>query len=99
MTGDTISAVEAERIGLINKVFPVDAFENHVNEFVAKLTAQSKVILEMAKRAIDRGLYSPCMEAISRAEELYMNEMMKTEDAQEGLTAFLEKRSPVWKNK
>ncbi len=99
MTGDTISATEAERIGLINKVFPAEGFEEHVNQFVAKLTAQSKVILQMTKRAIDRGLYSPCMEAISKAEELYMGEMMKTEDAHEGLNAFLEKRTPVWKNK
>jgi len=99
MTGDTISATEAERIGLINKVFHVDGFENHVNTFIAKLTAQSKVILEMTKRAIDRGLYSPCIEAINKAEELYMGEMMKTEDAVEGLKAFLEKRTPVWKNK
>ncbi len=99
MTGDAISATEAERIGLINKVFPAEGFEEHVNQFVAKLTAQSKVILQMTKRAIDRGLYSPCMEAISKAEELYMGEMMKTEDAQEGLKAFLEKRTPAWKNK
>jgi cyclohexa-1,5-dienecarbonyl-CoA hydratase len=39
------------------------------------------------------------MEAISRAEDLYMNEMMKTEDANEGLQAFMEKRQPQWKNR
>ncbi|MBM4166139.1 MAG: enoyl-CoA hydratase [Ignavibacteria bacterium] len=99
MSGENISAMEAERIGLINKVFPVEGFENAVKEFVAKFTSQSKVILEMTKRAIDSGLSRPPMQAISNAEEIYMNEMMKTEDANEGLAAFLEKRNPVWKNK
>lgn len=99
MSGETISATEAERIGLINRVFPVEGFAQHVDTFLSKFTAQSKVILEMTKRAVDTGLYRPCMEAISRAEDLYMNEMMKTEDANEGLQAFMEKRQPVWKNK
>jgi cyclohexa-1,5-dienecarbonyl-CoA hydratase len=99
MSGDTISAAEAERIGLINRVFSVDGFEKSVADFIAKFTSNSKIILEMTKRAVDRGLYTPCMEAIGRAEKLYMSEMMKTEDAVEGLKAFLEKRTPVWNNK
>jgi len=57
------------------------------------------VILEMTKRAVDTGIGVPCMEAIGRAERIYMDEMMKTEDASEGLRAFMEKRSPVWKNR
>jgi cyclohexa-1,5-dienecarbonyl-CoA hydratase len=99
MNGETISALEAEKIGLVNKVFPVENFETHIKNFVAKFTAQSKVILEMTKRAVDTSLRRPVMEAISNAEEIYMKEMMKTEDANEGLAAFLEKRNPVWKNK
>jgi len=99
MGGETISATEAERIGLINRVFPVEGFAQHVDAFLSKFTAQSKVILEMTKQAVDTGLYRPCMEAITRAEDLYMNEMMKTEDANEGLKAFMEKRQPEWKNR
>jgi len=99
LSGETILAMEAERIGLINRVFPVEGFEQHVGAFLAKFTAQSKVVLELTKRAVDTGLYRPCMEAITRAEDLYMNEMMKTEDAVEGLKAFLEKRTPMWKNR
>lgn len=99
MTGETIGAAEAERIGLINKVLPVENFDQHVSEFVAKLTVQSKIVLQLTKRSVDAGLYRPCMEAIERCEKIYMNEMMKTEDAHEGLNAFLEKRPPVWKNR
>jgi cyclohexa-1,5-dienecarbonyl-CoA hydratase len=96
--GETISATEAERIGLINKMFPVEGFETQVDSFVSKFSSQSKAILQLAKRAIDAGLYRHCMEALSRGEEIYLDEMMKTEDAHEGLSAFLEKRQPVWKN-
>jgi cyclohexa-1,5-dienecarbonyl-CoA hydratase len=98
MTGDAIPAAEALRIGLINKMFPVEGFDASVNEFVSKFTRQSRIILEMTKQAVDGGLFRPTMEAIRQAEALYMGEMMKTEDAQEGLKAFLEKRQPLWKN-
>lgn len=98
LSGETISAAEADRIGLINRVFPADGFEKAVDGFVEKFTTNSKVILEMTKRAVDLGLYRPCMEAIDRAEDVYMNEVMKTEDAHEGLNSFIEKRAPVWRN-
>jgi len=99
MGGETIAANEAERIGMINKVFPVEDFEKHVKEYVGKVTTHSKVILQMTKRAIDAGLNRPCMEALEKAGEMYLGEMMKTHDANEGLQAFLEKRQPEWKNR
>ena len=99
MNGETISAREAEVIGLVNKVFPVEGFADNVRMFVSKFTAQSKVIIEMTKKVVDSTLRRPVMEALAEAERLYLNEMMKTEDANEGLRAFLEKRRPMWKNK
>lgn len=97
--GETIPAHEAEKIGLVNRVFPAEGFADHVNSFVSRFTAQSKVIIEMTKKAVDSTLRRPVMEALAEAERLYLNEMMKSEDANEGLKAFLEKRQPVWKNK
>lgn len=99
MSGETISAREAEQIGLVNRVFPVEGFADHVKTFVSKFSSQSRVILQMTKRAVDSTLRRPVLEALTIAEEQYLNEMMKTEDANEGLSAFLEKRQPVWKNK
>lgn len=99
MTGEPVGAAEAERIGLINRVFPVETFAADAGEFVGRLKAQSREILRMAKRAVDAGTGASVAEAIGRAERIYMEEMMKTEDAGEGLRAFMEKRAPVWKHR
>lgn len=99
MTGDTITAAEAERIGMVNKVFPQEGFAEQVGAFVGKLAGQSRVVLEMTKRAVDGSLLLPSMHGIGRATALYMEDMMKTEDANEGLKAFLEKRQPTWSDR
>jgi len=99
MNGEAVTAAEAGRIGLVNRVFPVEGFSAAVDAFVAKVTSQSRVILEMTKRAVDAGLQAPVPEAIGTAVDLYMGEMMNTEDCAEGLNAFLEKRAAVWVNK
>jgi cyclohexa-1,5-dienecarbonyl-CoA hydratase len=99
LTGDVIDAAEAKAIGLINKVFPAQNFQEKSNEFIRKLTSLSGTVLGLTKRAVDRGLYASVIEGISDLEQLYLKDLMKTEDAREGLNAFLEKRSPTWKNK
>lgn len=96
MNGETMPAADAERIGLVNRVFPVEGFAESVAGFVSRLTSQSRVILEMTKRAVDAGLQARRADAMESAEQLYMGEMMETHDAGEGLRAFLEKRPPVW---
>jgi cyclohexa-1,5-dienecarbonyl-CoA hydratase len=96
MNGEAMSAAEAERIGLVNRVFPVEGFAESAAGFVSRIAGQSRVILEMTKRAVDSGLRAGVMEAIEAAEALYMGDMMTTHDAAEGLKAFLEKRPPVW---
>ena len=99
LTGDTMDAAEAKGIGLINKVFPTDQFRQKADEFIAKLTSLSGPVLKLTKRAVDRSLYTRASEALSAVEKLYLGELMHTEDAREGLVAYLEKRKPVWKNK
>lgn len=99
LTGDVIEAAEAKAIGLINKVFPAQSFREKTDEFISKLTSLSAPVLRLTKRAADDGLYRSVNEGITAVEQLYLGELMKTEDAREGLNAFLERRKPVWKNK
>ncbi len=97
LSGDIIPANEAERIGLINKVFSEDEFQEKVEEFIEKFKTKSSIVLKMTKKAIDRGLYSPVNQALGAAERIYLTQLMDTKDANEGIQAFIEKRSPVWK--
>jgi len=81
-----------------NKVFPTQSFQEKTDEFLRKLTPRSGRVLGLTKRAVDRSLYASVIEGISAVEQIYFEELMKTKDTHEGLSAFLEKRSPIWKN-
>jgi len=98
LTGDVIEAADAKAIGLINKVVPVQSFREKTDEFISKLTSLSGPVLKLTKRAVDRGLNTNLSEGIRAVEQLYLGDLMQTEDAHEGLSAFLEKRKPVWRN-
>jgi cyclohexa-1,5-dienecarbonyl-CoA hydratase len=99
LTGETIKAAEAERIGLIDRVVPAERLSETVAEEVARYTPQSAVVLRLAKRAVRDSRGRGFDEALAEMEELYHNELMVTEDAEEGLKAFVEKRKPVWKDR
>ena len=99
LTGAVIGAAEAKAIGLINQVYPVDTFHESAEKFIGSLTSLSTPVLKLCKRAVDQSLYSNVIEGIAAAERLYLGELMKVEDAHEGLSAFMEKRKPVWKNR
>jgi cyclohexa-1,5-dienecarbonyl-CoA hydratase len=99
LTGATILAPEAKEIGLVNHVLPVESFEEVSEKFLKEsLADKSAVVLQLTKRAFIEGAKGPYTEAIKVIEKIYLDELMKTKDANEGLTAFLEKRKPVWKN-
>jgi cyclohexa-1,5-dienecarbonyl-CoA hydratase len=97
LSGDVISAIEAERIGLINKAFPEETFQEHVDEFIAKFKNKSSIVLKITKKAIDKSYYSAVSKAISDTEKIYLHELMETTDANEGIQAFMEKREPQWR--
>jgi len=99
LTGKTISAEEAYEMGMINKVVPQDRLNEEVEAFLGELQAQSAIVLRMTKRAIFETLGMGFEEGIQVAESLYLDFLMKTEDAKEGLQAFLERRKPSWKNR
>jgi len=98
LTGDVILAEEAERAGLVNRVYPKDEFDKKSQEFIYRLTSNSGAILRYAKKAIKHSAGKPLTDALSACEKIYLDEMMKTHDAREGLAAFLEKRKPEWRD-
>jgi cyclohexa-1,5-dienecarbonyl-CoA hydratase len=99
LTGEIIRANEAKELGLVNHILPVEDFEAEAEKFVnEKLANNSAVVLQLTKRAFIEGATQNYSESIKKIEDIYLNDLMKTSDANEGLTAFLEKRPPVWKN-
>jgi len=99
LVGDRIRAAEAQALGLVNKVVAPEELRAAADEFVGKLAALSGSILRLTKRAVRVGSAGPFDEGLAAVEELYLGPMMDTEDAHEGLAAFMEKRAPVWKGR
>ncbi len=99
LTGDTISASEAKELGLVNQVLPVEGFEEKKSELINKFTSLSGAVLKITKKSMYQTLELNYPDAIKSVEDLYLNELMATVDANEGLQAFLEKRKPIWKDK
>lgn len=99
LTGDRIRAAEAERLGLVNRVVPPEELGSTVAELAGKLGKLSASVLRVTKRAVRTGSVGRFDEGLAAVEELYLGALMDTEDAHEGLAAFMEKRAPVWKDK
>jgi cyclohexa-1,5-dienecarbonyl-CoA hydratase len=99
LSGDTISAQEALAIGLINRVVPEASLNDEVNGFVEKFRKLSGIVLKLTKEATLAGLNDDMNKGLKAIEKIYLDRLMKTEDAVEGLKAFLEKRKPTWKDK
>ena len=99
LTGDPIGAQEAAQLGLVNKVVAPDALETEVRAMLERLTTKSGALLTITKRAMRLGRDRSYGEALMEIERIYLKELMSTEDALEGLKAYMEKRSPVWRDR
>jgi len=99
LTGDRIPAAEAERLGLVNKVVPVEELGAAADVLVGKLAKLSAPVLRLTKQAVRAGSAGSFADGLAAVEKVYLGQLMATADAQEGLAAFMEKRTPVWKDK
>ena len=97
LSGRTLGAEEAMTMGLISRVIPTGEFAAEVDAYVAGLASLSRPVLRLAKATTRECMDLPPHKAIQRAERRYLRDLMALEDPHEGLAAFLEKRSPVWK--
>lgn len=98
LSGRIISAEEACRMGLVNKVVKNEDLQKETDEFIKPYLNLSGEVLRLTKKAIMQGLRDDFEPSLKLIEKIYLDELMPTHDAQEGLHAFLEKRKPVWKS-
>lgn len=101
ITGKSISAEEGKNMGLINEVFESrEEMDKALDDWIEKnILNKSASSLRLAVRASRFSLNKKIKELLPQLEEMYLNILMETEDANEGINSFLEKRKPVWKNK
>jgi cyclohexa-1,5-dienecarbonyl-CoA hydratase len=99
LTGEPVTAERALDLGLINRLVPEAQLEATVNELIARITAHSGPVLTMAKRAILGGMGLSLRDGLKNSTSIFLHELYKLEDSQEGLRALFEKRKPNWKNR
>ena len=99
LTGNPLTAEDAQRFGFVNKVVPETELKKTVDEMLARIGQFSGPVLEMTKRVISSSIGLPLREAMKKSQDIYLNQLYALEDVQEGLRAVVEKRQPVWKNK
>jgi len=97
--GQSLTAADAEKAGLITRALPDDKLEAEAAALVQRFQDGSAVVLQAARRALGGGLDLPLSDAVRHAEDVYLNQLMATEDADEGLKAVMAKRKPVWKDR
>ncbi len=99
LTGRTISGVEAAAMGLANRAVPDEELARAVDRTVQELVKLSPAALAVTKKAFYAWDAMHFDKGLARAEKIYLEDLMKSADAQEGIRAFMEKRPPKWSGK
>lgn len=99
LTGAAITAERAKELGLVNRLVPEADLEKTIAEFTGIITEKSGAVLTMAKRAILGGMGLSLKDGLKNSMNIFLNELYRLEDAQEGIRAIAEKRKPEWKNR
>jgi len=98
LTGEPINAEYAKEIGLINDHFPISKLEDEVLKLAKKISSKSNLMIKIGKKAFYKQLEMPLNKAYNYTSKVMTENAMHL-DAHEGISAFLEKRKPNWKNK
>ena len=98
LTGDPIDAKHAKEIGLINNHYPISRLEDEVMKIAKKITSKSSLVVKIGKKSFYKQLEMPLHKAYKYTSKVMTKNMMAF-DAKEGISAFIEKRKPNWKNK
>lgn len=98
LTGKTITAAQAKDYGLINEVVAEEELEMYLNDLLESFKTKSRIALNYTRIAIREAMATTFAQTIGKVEQIYLNDLMKTDDAKEGLDSFLNKRKPVWKH-
>jgi cyclohexa-1,5-dienecarbonyl-CoA hydratase len=98
-TGASLTARTAAAWGMVNHIVAPEQLAAKTEEVLQNLRAMSAASLEMARRALHLNLTLDFHETLKRVERLYLEQLMSLRDVKEGLSAFTEKRKPVWQDK
>jgi len=98
LTGEPIKANYAKEIGLINDHFPKSKLNNEVLKLAKQIASKSNLTIKIGKQTFYKQLEMPLRKAYAYTSKMMTVNMMAM-DAKEGISAFLEKRTPIWKNK
>ena len=98
LTGEPIKANYAKEIGLINDYFPKSKLNKEVLKIATKIASKSNLTIKIGKQTFYKQLEMPLRKAYAHTSKMMTINMMAM-DAKEGISAFIEKRKPVWKNK
>jgi cyclohexa-1,5-dienecarbonyl-CoA hydratase len=99
LTGEIIGAQEALTMGLVNYVVKPEDLAAKTEEVLNRFRELSACTLEIARHALDIARDQPLIAALNKVEDIYLNDLMRTQDATEGIRAFIEKRKPSWRHR
>src|ERR1700737_778788 len=99
LTGEPVTAERALELGMVNRLVPEAQLEKTGNELGGRITGHSGPVLTMAKKAILGGMGLSLREGLKHSMNIFLNELYRLEDSQEGLRALVENSKPNWKNR
>lgn len=99
LTGESVTAERALELGLVNRLVPEPQLDKTVNDLVTRISTHSGAVLVMAKKAILGGIGLSLKDGLKQSMNIFLNELYRLEDSQEGVRALVENRKPNWKNK